>query len=259
VIIDLHAHLGHYPFRRLRNHTAPGLLGLMDRSGIDKAVVSSLHSVFYRNAHEGNRELRAATGPAENRLIPLATVNPMYAGWEHDLDEAILDWGWKGVYLVPSHHGYRLDDEAGQAVLRRIAQLKVPVVLPQRLEDRRQMHWMDTTEDLQFDNVAAALKPFAETKVILLNWIGLNGDKIREAGLADRVLIDMTRLSVTLRKELPQLIDTLGVGAIGFGTHIPMAYPGPALVKLQIRGFLSPEEREQVAWRNAAEFLGIEV
>ncbi len=89
MIIDLHAHLGHYPFRRLRHHTAPGLLGLMDRSGIDKAVVSSLNAVFYRNVHEGNRDLRAATGrvatgqavtgQTADRLIPLATVNPRYA------------------------------------------------------------------------------------------------------------------------------------------------------------------------------------
>ena len=258
MIIDLHAHLGHYPFRRIRNNTAPGLLDLMDRNGIDKAVVSSLNSVFYRNVHEGNRELRAETQPAADRLIPLATVNPMYAGWEYDMDEAILAWGWKGVYLVPGHHRYRLNDEAGQAVLRRIAQLKVPVVLPQRLEDRRQQHWMDTAEDLRFDDVAAALKPLPELKVILLNWQGLDGGKIREAGLAKRVLIDMTRLSVTLRKDIPRLIDALGVGAVGFGTHIPMTYPGPALLKLQIRGFLSSADRERIAWRNATEFLGIE-
>ena len=175
------------------------------------------------------------------------------------MDEAIQRWGWKAVYLVPSHHRYRLTDQAGQAVLRRIAQRKIPVVLPQRLEDRRQQHWMDTAEDLRFDEVAAALKPLPpELKVILLNWQRLDGETIRQAGLAERVLIDMTRLSVTLRKEIPKLIDTVGIGAIGFGTHIPMAYPGPALVKLQIRGFLSRAQRERIAWRNAAEFIGIE-
>jgi len=256
MIIDLHAHLGHYPFRRLRNNTAPGLLDLMNRNGIDKAVVSSLNSVFYRNVHEGNRELRAAIRVAPDRLIPLATVNPMYAGWEHDLDEAILDWGWKGVYLVPGHHRYRLTDDSGQAVLQRIAQHKVPVVLPQRLEDRRQQHWMDTAEDLRFDEVAAALKPLPDLKVALLNW-RIDGDLVDQAGLTKRVLIDMTRLSVTLQKQLPRLIETLGVGAIAFGTHIPMTYPGPALIKLQIRGFLSPADRERVAWRNTAEFFGI--
>ena len=256
MIIDLHAHLGHYPFRRLRHNTAPGLLDLMNRNGIDKAIVSSLSSVFYRNVHEGNRELRTSIQIAADRLIPLATVNPTYAGWEHDLDEAVLDWGWKGVYLVPGHHRYRLTDDIGQAVLKRIAERNVPVVLPQRLEDRRQQHWMDTAEDLQFDYVAAALNGVPNLKAALLNW-RLTGDSVDQAGLAHRVLIDITRLSVTLRKDLPKLIETLGVGAIAFGTHIPMAYPGPALLKLQIRGFLSPADRERVAWRNTAEFFGL--
>ena len=259
MIIDLHAHLGHYPFRRLRNNTARGLLELMDRYGIGKAVVSSLNSVFYRNAHEGNQELQAATQVAPDRLIPLATVNPNYADWEHDMDEMLCNWGWKGVYLVPSHHQYRLGDSAGQAVLHRIAQRNVPVVLPQRLEDRRQQHWMDSTEDLQFSEVAEALKDFPDLKVILLNWQALDGPRLRRAGLADRVLVDITRLSVTLQKQLPQLIESIGVGAIGFGTHMPMGYVPPALLKLDIRGFLSAEERERVAWRNAAEFLGIDV
>lgn len=52
--------------------------------------------------------------------------------------------------------------------------------------------------------------------------------------------------------------DVVIEGAIGFGTHIRMAHPGPALVKLQILGFLSPEDRERIAWRSAAEFIGIE-
>ena len=256
MIIDLHAHLGHYPFRRLRHNTAPGLLGLMDRNGIDKAIVSSLNSVFYRNVHEGNRELRTSIQAAPDRLIPLATVNPTYAGWEHDLDEAVSGWGWKGVYLVPGHHRYRLTDDVGRAVLKRISERNVPVVLPQRLEDRRQQHWMDTAEDLQFDDVAAGMQPFPNLKAALLNW-RITGDAIARAGLGKQVLIDMTRLSVTLRKDLPKLIETLGVGAIAFGTHMPMAYPGPALIKLQIRGFLSLADRERVAWQNTSEFFGL--
>ena len=192
-------------------------------------------------------------------MIPLATVNPMYSGWQHDMDEALLGWGWKGVYLTPGHHQYRLTDETGQAVLRRITEREVPVVLPQRLEDRRQQHWMDAAVDLSFDDVAMSLKQFPALRVVLLNWQGLNASRIRSAGLADRVLIDMTRLSVTFGKDLPRLIDSLGIGVIAFGTHIPMAYPGPALVKLQIRGFLSEAERECVAWRNTAEFLEIDL
>jgi uncharacterized protein len=258
MIFDLHTHLGHFPFRRLRHNRAPDLIQLMNRHGIDQGLVSSLNSVFYRNTHEGNLELKGEVQQADNRLVPVATVNPTYSGWQHDMDQALLEWRWPGIYLVPSHHRYLLSDPTGQEVLQRIAQRGVPLVLPQRLEDRRQQHWMDQTEDLKFAEVAAALKPFPELKVILLNWSGLDGNKIREAGLSDRVLIDMTRLSVVMQKNIPKLIDTLGIGAIGFGSHMPMAYPGPALVRLQMLGNLSADERERIAWRNATEFLGLE-
>jgi hypothetical protein len=56
-LIDANAWLGHYPFRAVPNNTPAGLLRLMDRHRIARAVVSSLHSVFYRDAHEGNEEL----------------------------------------------------------------------------------------------------------------------------------------------------------------------------------------------------------
>ena len=60
MIIDLNASVGHYPFRRLAHSEARALLGAMDRHGIDRAVVVSLHAVFYRDSHEGNEELFAA-------------------------------------------------------------------------------------------------------------------------------------------------------------------------------------------------------
>jgi len=39
MIIDVNASLGHYPFRKLRFNTADRMIGLMDRNGIQKAVV----------------------------------------------------------------------------------------------------------------------------------------------------------------------------------------------------------------------------
>jgi len=57
LIIDSNAYIGHWPFRRLRYNTADGIIELMDRCGIDKAVVGSINSVFYKNYQAGNEEL----------------------------------------------------------------------------------------------------------------------------------------------------------------------------------------------------------
>ncbi|MBI4622957.1 MAG: metal-dependent hydrolase, partial [Verrucomicrobia bacterium] len=146
MIIDVNASLGHYPFRQLRHTTAESLLGLMDRTQIDRAVVSSLHAVFYRDAHRGNEELFESVQRHRDRLVPVATINPKYAGWERDLEEAVEKWKMKAVALVPEHHGFRLGDDHGRAVLQRIAGYGLPVVLMQRFEDRRQRHHWDKAE-----------------------------------------------------------------------------------------------------------------
>jgi predicted TIM-barrel fold metal-dependent hydrolase len=227
----------------------------MDEHGIDRAVVASLNSVFYRHAQAGNEELMHDARDHATRLIPLVTVDPTYAGWEFDLEQAATRWAVKGVYLVPGYHPYRLDDDRGRQLLQAAAKRGLPVVIPQRLEDRRRRHWMDTTEDVKFEDVVSATKPFPDLKLLLLNWDRLDARKIREAGLAGRVLIDLARLSVRLDREVGALIEGLGVGAIGFGTDLPFSSPGPAFVKLAMLDTLTSAELERIKWRNAAEFL----
>lgn len=258
MIIDVNAMLGHYPFRRLRFNRAESMVELMDGNGIDRAVVSSLHAVFYRDAHRGNEELHEETRAHASRFIPVATVNPKYVGWRRDLEEAVVRWKMKAVTLVPEHHGYRLTDEHGQAALARIAEYDVPLVLTQRFEDRRQRHHWDVAEDLRFGTLVEAAKAHPRLKFLLCNWIDLDGPRLVEAGLKGRCLIDFARLQVVLREHVPKLIAALGVEAIAFGSHMPFDYVGPSLVKLEKLKDLSTADHEKIAWRNAAAFLKVE-
>lgn len=258
MIIDVNASLGHYPFRQLRHNTAESLLALMDRNGIDRAVVSSLHAFFYRDAHRGNEELFESVQRHRSRLVPVATINPKYAGWERDLEEAVVKWKMPAVALAPEHHGYRLADEPARALLKRIAGFGLPLVLTQRLEDRRQRHHWDQAEDLNFASVAATAAAFPDLRFLLVNWIGLDGKRLIDAGLKGRCLIDFARLSVLAFKDVPKLIDTIGVEAIAFGSHLPFDYVGPSLVKLANLESLPPADYEKIAWRNGAAFLKLD-
>ncbi len=258
MIIDVNAAIGHYPFRRLLGNRAGTMVEAMDANGIDRAVVSSLHAVFYRDAHRGNEDLYEETRPHAGRFVLVATVNPRYVGWRADLDEAITRWKMKAVTLVPEHHGYALGDEHGQAALAAIAEYGVPLVLTQRFEDRRQKHHWDIAEDLKPSAVEEAARAHPRLKFLLSNWAGLNGPSLAAAGLKGRCLIDFARLHVLMFAHVPALIEALGVEAIAFGSHMPFDYAGPSLVKLANLKDLPADDQEKIAWRNASTFLGID-
>ncbi len=104
----------------------------------------------------------------------------------------------------------------------------------QRFEDRRQRHHWDVAEDLEQSSVLDLARDFPDLKLILSNWIGLDGVKLKNAGLKGRVLIDFARLHVLLHGDVGKLIDALGVEAIAFGSHMPFDYTAASLVKLSI-------------------------
>jgi predicted TIM-barrel fold metal-dependent hydrolase len=260
MIIDVNAYLGHYPFRPLRFTSAPKMIEHMNAHGIDMAVVSSLHAVFYRDAHRGNEELFQDVRQFPDRLIPIATVNPKYVGWERDLEEAVERGSAKGVTLLPEHHGYSLTGELGRVALSRIAGYGLPVVLTQRLEDRRQRHHWDVAEDLTTATLIEVATTHPSLRCLLSNWIGLNGPELIAAGLRGRCLIDFARLHVLLNKDVSKLIDELRVDSIAFGSHMPFDYLGPSLVKLANIAALFPgEDYEKIAWQNAASFFRLDI
>lgn len=260
MIIDVNAFLGHYPFRSLRFTSAAKMIEHMDTHGIDVAVVSSLHAVFYRDVQRGNEELFQDIQPFADRLIPIVTVNPKYIDWERDLADAVEQRRIKGVTLLPEHHGYSLTGELGHAALKRIADYDLPVVLTQRLEDRRQRHHWDAAEDLTTATLMEVATAHPKLRFLLSNWIGLNGMQLVAAGLRGRCLVDFARLDVLLNQDIPKLIDELRIDAIAFGSHMPFDYLGPSLVKLANLSALYPkEDYEKIAWQNAATFFRLEV
>ena len=176
-IVDTNAFAGHWPFRDL-DASVPKLVSLMDQKGVDEAVVAALESVFYRNVHAGNRELRENLSGYEDRLHPLATINPTYPDWEADLREAIEAWDWSGVKLLPAYHDYDLDAPEVASLFECCAELDVPVSVSGVLEDQRGRHPRvslrgfeeDGTRAFSDDHVDALIKTLRscpETDVIL--------------------------------------------------------------------------------------------
>jgi predicted TIM-barrel fold metal-dependent hydrolase len=258
--LDANAWLGHYPFRSVPNNTPEGLLRLMDKHGIEKAVVSSLQAVFYRDAHPGNEELARWVAPHRDRLIPCATLNPTYAGWERDLRQCCEEWGMRGLRLFPSHHNYPLTAPECLELVRAASGRGLHVAIPQRLEDRRQRHWMDTTAEVTLTDVAALARACPETEIVVLEALGVESSPfVRDPSLAEaRVSFEFSRMATVLQRSIPRLIEVLGPERLVFGTGMPLKYAKAALLKLEL--LAAPTAvKEQLARGNMERLLGIGV
>ncbi len=252
MIIDVNTYVGHWPFRQLRRNTAQALVKQMDGHGIDRAVVSSVHGIFYKDAHAANEELAKETRRFRDRLIPFATLNPTYAGWEEDLRRCAQDLGLCGIRLYPQYHGYGLTDTAGLELVDAASELGWTIQVPMRVVDRRQRHRWDLAEDLAsgvFEN-AFALRPKARWMV--LNGV-LNGKRLSSQ---TRFLVEISRHTAVLQRTIQSLLETVGPRHAAFGTGMPFKVPTPQFLKLEILD--APKwVKERIAWRNAAEMLGL--
>jgi predicted TIM-barrel fold metal-dependent hydrolase len=234
--VDVNAYLGHFAFRQLRHNTAGGLLALMDRKRIDKAAVSSAAAITYRNAQAGNEELHAETKAHRDRLIPVAVLNPAYAGWRDDLAICRKEFGMKALRLYPRWHNYRLTDASCLELVRAAAESGMPVTIPLRVEDRRQQSWLVDVPDVALDEIAALVKAVPRASFVLMNGSGFTGSALgrKDGGLPANYAIDTALLTAELNSELAQLLGNLGPERLVFGTGMPFHYPDPALAKLEI-------------------------
>jgi predicted TIM-barrel fold metal-dependent hydrolase len=257
MLLDANAWLGHYPFRAVPHNTPDGLLRLMDRHGIERAVVSSLHSVFYADAHTGNAELAEWVRPHRDRLIPCATLNPAFPGWERDLGRCCDEWGMRGLRLFPAHHRFALTSPACLELVRAATDRALHVAIPLRLEDRRQQHWMDATADVSLSEIAGLTRANPEANILVLEAIGVESSPfVQDPSLADaRVCFEFSRMATVLQRTIPTLLDRLGARRLVFGTGMPLKIPGPAVLKLQLLD-APAEVKAQLAAGNMDRLLG---
>jgi predicted TIM-barrel fold metal-dependent hydrolase len=258
MLIDTNAYLGPYAFRQLRHNTPPELLRLMDRKGIDKALVSNASAITYRNTQPANEELAAMTRQHRDRLIPAAVINPFYAGWRDDLKSCHEEFGFRALRLYPKWHHYSPADACCLELVHAAAKLGMVISIPLRAEDSRQRSWLVDVPDLTPAELVPLLKACPQARFLLLNGVGYAGSPLGQKApdMPANYWIEISRLSAVLANEIGTLIGRLGADRVVFGTGMPFNYPDPALVKLEVLD-ASQEDREKIRWQNAAALLGL--
>lgn len=112
----LHEHSGDY--RAHHDGTVKGLLGSMDRAGIERAVVFSI-ATRPEQVEKIALWSKSINGP---RLIPFPSIHPGYRNYPEML-RRIRDWGLKGIKLHPMYQEFTIDDPEIFDLYRAISEL----------------------------------------------------------------------------------------------------------------------------------------
>ena len=172
MLIDINASVGHWPFQHYNYNTCKTLLERMNMYGVNVSVISNLNGVFYKNTQSANEELYSEIASDKlfrDRFIPFAIINPIYAGWEDDLDICASKFGMKGIRLYPLYHDYDLTDSSCIELVKTARDRNLVVALTLRMVDSRPRSWMDIETEWSLKDIMPIVKAVPDAKYMILN------------------------------------------------------------------------------------------
>ena len=224
MLVDVNAYVGHWPFLQLQYNTCERMLERMDRFGVELSVISNLNGVFYKNTQSANAELYNELRSKKvfaDRFIPFAVINPIYAGWQDDLETCIKRYGMRGVRLYPQYHDYTLDDPACIELVKTVRDRGLPIALSLRMVDNRQRSWMDITKEWALKDVMPIIRAVPDAGYLIVNVANSVSLTPEDTALLQsaNILMDTSGRALT---DLTGLMSTLGKNKFAFGTHAPV-------------------------------------
>jgi uncharacterized protein len=249
MLIDINAHVGHWPFKQLKYNNCEALLQRMNKFGVDISVVTNLNGIFYKNTQSANEELYneiISDKRFRNRLIPMAIINPLYADWRNDLKVCSTKMGMKGVRLDPKYHDYELTDPSCIEVVKYARDLGLAVALTMRIVDSRQRSWMDINKEWQLKDIVSIVREVPDARYLILNLA--NSIQVNDE---DAVLLKKANLvfdtSGRSLDDLGSLIKEYGEYKFAFGTHSPILDYATGMLRVEaLRESEANEEKKSL-------------
>jgi predicted TIM-barrel fold metal-dependent hydrolase len=241
MIIDVHAHWGPWFFSMEVGDLATNL-AVMDRYGIDRAVVSATEAVIY-DPPAGNRAM-ARVLQTSDRLLGYVTVNPRrLADAERDLCDLLPTGRFVGVKIHTDYTGSPVSSPQTRDALALAAGHDLPVLIHT---------WGSTPLDL-----AQACTDIPGLRAIA-GHMGADGWRyaVEAANSVDRLWLEPC-FSHTEAGRFAAVASSVDSRRLLFGTDSTLIDPAAA-VGAVLAANLTDEMAERVAWRNAAELFRLE-
>ncbi|MFC1558074.1 amidohydrolase family protein [candidate division KSB1 bacterium] len=260
MLVDINANVGHWPFKKLKYNTCSTLLKRMNKFGVDISVISNLNGIFYKNVQSANEELYeeiSSNRKYASRFVPFAIINPIYAGWENDLEVCSKKFGMKGVRLYPMYHDYEITDPKCIAMVKMARDIGLPVAFTIRIVDSRQRSWMDLSVEWKWNDVVPIIKEVPDAKYIVLNIANKGRLKEEETELLKNT--DIVFDTSGRASGVPGLIKQFGAEKVAFGTHAPILDYLTGLLRVESLKDDEADEKQMELIRsgNAKRIIGI--
>lgn len=256
-MIDSNAYVGEWPFRRLPYSHPDNLLRKMDALGIERAVVSRLENVFFKDLLVGNRELHAIVQAHADRFIPAYTINPAYPGWDEDLAICLAELGARNLRLHPNYHGYELLGQENLRLLEIAREHNLLIMIAIGLEDVRHHHRLVIVPDVAAGDIAQTVNAFPDMRFLVaagrfseVTGIWRNVDK------RENLYMENSRVQGPIH-DVAKLCDVIGPDHVLFGSNSPLHYHESAQLSIETESQITDAVKQQLFHDNAARLFSV--
>ncbi len=242
-LIDLHAHLGIWPFPIPTEDPVAGLIKLFRKYQIEVAVASSAKAICYDMA-EGNDDVAKAV-PKTRLLRGYVYANPNYLGEScREMDRYLRQPGFVGVKIHPSYAGCPLGTEPQSRLIEEVA-ARTSLV---------EVHTYSAAD-------ARAIRAEAERHpglnfVLAHACAGATRDAADVAAELPNVFLEFS-CSLAERGRVEYALATCGAKQIVFGSDMDLLDPAFTLGMFG-GAHLSDDDRQAIMHDNAARLLDLD-
>jgi predicted TIM-barrel fold metal-dependent hydrolase len=251
MIIDTHAYLSRWPFRRLAGDEPAEFVARMREMGIGQAWVGSFDGLLHRDMGAVNARLAAdCRAHGAGLLVAFGSVNPTLPDWQEDVRRCREQHRMPGIRLHPNYHGYTLADPRFSEVLRLAARSGMIVQLVVTMEDERTQHRLLQVPSVDLSPLAGIVSTIPSVRLIVLNQ--KHDAPVKQIAAAGQVYFDFAM--VERLRGVATLARQISPERVVFGSHFPLFYLESATLKMREAG-LSDEDFRAISEGNARRLL----
>ncbi len=215
MIVDCNAYVGKWPYWPNPYMSEDGLLRLMDRHDVARAVVTSTRSIMI-DPREGNVECREIAARHPDRINWLACVNPCDDEAALVECERAVEEGAVALRLTPQHQSWSLStDPFVDELVAAVERWRKPVVLPLRLIMDWRLPMLGIAELAAF----VAKHPGA---TFVLSGINYHDLRVAVAIMKRNPATFIETSCLMGRGSVERLVEAVGAGRVLLGLGLPL-------------------------------------